>query len=79
MKLIKIYRVLSGSLNDYITLFKEVNVVKMKKLLLILATSCASKNVQIQEELVDTRPTLGLSLEEIEDLPESGEEDEESP
>ena len=51
----------------------------MKKLLLILATSCASKNVQIQEELVDTRPTLGLSLEEIEDLPESGEEDEESP
>ena len=51
----------------------------MKKLLLILATGCASKNVQVEEQLVDTRPTLDLSLEELEDLPEAGEEDEETP
>ena len=47
MKLIKIYRVIGSSLNDYITLFKEINIVKMKKLfyfiiVLFVASSCAS-------------------------------------
>jgi len=51
----------------------------MKKLLLILATGCVPKNTQLDEQIVDTRPTLDLSLEELEDLPEAGEEDEESP
>ena len=51
----------------------------MKKLLLILATSCATKGTQLDEQIVETRPTLDLSLEEMEDLPEAGEEDKESP
>lgn len=49
----------------------------MKKLLLILLTSCAAKNVKVEKKLEEKNPVFDLEEIDLEDLPEAGEKDEE--
>ena len=49
----------------------------MKKLLLILLTSCAAKNAKVEKISEEKNPVFDLEEIDLEDLPEAGEKGEE--
>ena len=51
----------------------------MKKLLLILLTSCAAKNAEVEKKSGQNFSDFDLEEIDLEDLPEAGDDDEESP
>ena len=49
----------------------------MKKLLLILLTSCAAKNAKVEKNSEEKNPVFDLEEIDLEEFPEAGEKDEE--
>ena len=49
----------------------------MKKLLLILLTSCAAKNAQVEKNSEEKNPVFDLEEIDLEEFPEAGEKGEE--
>ena len=49
----------------------------MKKLLLILLTSCAAKNAKVEKLSEEKNPVFDLEEIDLEEFPEAGEKDEE--